>query len=92
MTEAEALGIMVLHKQGDPPSAWAQHRTHKGMATLPFAQPAVRFQAANNSTLTCRPARTASVTSMSKLNCCHLPRTRSLTRDWLMPSSRAAAT
>lgn len=36
MTEAEARALMALPKTGDPPGAWAQHRTHKGMATLEF--------------------------------------------------------
>jgi len=50
-------------------------------ALAPARKPDPQLHPATNPTFTCRPARTASVTSMSRLNCCHLPRTRSLTRD-----------
>lgn len=36
MTEGEARAAMALPKWGDPPSSWAQHRTHRGIATLEF--------------------------------------------------------
>lgn len=36
VTEQEARSLMALPKMGDPPQAWMQHRTHKGMATLTF--------------------------------------------------------
>jgi len=36
VTEAEALAAMTVAKTGDPPQAWQQHRTHRGLATLEF--------------------------------------------------------